>query len=69
MNEDVVFLPDAIEAPDSLFDQFRVQGQIEQDQVAAKLKVSALAANLGTNQEPRPIVIRKPSGIAVALNQ
>ena len=69
MDFDVVLLPDAIQTPYSLFDQFRIQREIKEHQMTAKLKIPAFAADFGANQEPGTVFFGKPSGISVPLNE
>ncbi len=47
---DRVLLADTIETTDTLFQQIRVERQIEQHQVAGKLEVATLGADLGAEQ-------------------
>jgi hypothetical protein len=62
-------LPDAIQPPDALLQQFRIERQIEHDEVVRKLKVAPLATDLRTEQDARTVLLRKPRGVAIALHQ
>ena len=50
MDADGLGLADAVQAPDALLQQVRVQGQVEQHQVVGELEVAALAADLRADQ-------------------
>ena len=69
MHLDFRGLPDAVEPPDPLFQQFRIERQIEQDQVMGELEVPAFTADLRTDQNARPIFLREPRRVAIALHQ
>src|SRR4051812_1208817 len=62
-------LPDAIETADTLFKKFRIERKIEENEMMRKLKIPAFTANLRTNQNAGATLIRKPGGIAIALNK
>src|SRR6185436_14546722 len=69
MNLNFGGLSDSIQAADPLFQQLRIQRQIEKKQVMRKLEIPTFAADLRRDQEASPVTIRKPGGIAVALNE
>jgi hypothetical protein len=62
-------LADAVEAADALFQQLGVIGQVEQDEVVGELKIPALAADFGANEQAGSILFGKVGGIAVALEE
>ena len=62
-------MADPVQAADALFQQGRIQGQIEQDQAVGELEVAALAADFGTDQQARAVIFREPGGAAVPLHQ
>ena len=62
-------LPDAVEPPDALLQQFWIERQVEQHEVMRELEVPSLAADLRTDEEPRAVRLRKPRRLAVALHQ
>ena len=69
MDLDVCGLPDSIQPSDALFEQLRVERQIKQDEVMRKLEVAAFAADLRTDQQPRPVGLGEPRGVAIPLYQ
>ena len=62
-------LPDSVEPPDALFEQFGIQRQIEQHQVMGKLEVPALTANFGADEETGSFFLGKPGRITIPLHQ
>ena len=46
MNLDGMLLADTVQAADTLFQQVRVERQVEQHQVMGKLEIATLTANL-----------------------
>ena len=60
-------LADAIEAPDTLFEQVRIQRQIPQDHIVRKLEIAAFRADLRAQQQTRAAGLGKMRSIAVAL--
>jgi len=69
MDLDVGGLTDSVQSPDALFEQFRIQRQVKQDQMLRELKIASFAADLGTKQEPRSIRLGEPRGVAIPLHQ
>ena len=70
LDADGLALADAVQAPDALLQQVRLQGQVEQDQVMGKLEVAPLAADLRAQQDLGPVLHRgKVGGGAVALDE
>ena len=69
INADRLGLSDTVEAADALFEEARVQREIEQDEVVGKLEIATLAANLGADEELRTVGLGEPRGLAVALHQ
>ena len=66
---DVLGLANPIEPSDALFQEFGVQRQIEQDEVVRELEIASFAADLRTDQQPRPVGLGKPGGVAIPLHQ
>src|SRR4030095_8460903 len=63
------FLSDAIQTPDALFQNFRINRQIEENEMMRELEVTALASDFGTEKNPGSSLFREPCGVAVALHE
>src|SRR5690349_21657811 len=62
-------LPDAIETPEPLLEQFRVERQIKQHEMMGELKITPFASDFGTDQQSCTVVLREPRRVAVAFDQ
>ena len=69
VDEDVVLLADAVEPPDALLQQVRIQRQIPKHEVMRELEIAPLRADLGTQQQACAFHFGEIGGIAVALKQ
>ncbi len=69
MNMDGRCLADTVEAADALFQQLRVVGEVEQDEVVGELKIPAFATDLGTNEQAGTVLLGEIGGVAVALEE
>src|SRR5262245_17998049 len=61
------FLPDTIEPADALFEDFRIERQVEQHQMMRKLEIASFTADLGADQQPCSPFVREPCGVAISL--
>ena len=68
MDADRLSLADAIEAPDALLDEARIERKIEKHEVVRELEIATFATNFGTEQELSPIGLGKPRGLAISLD-
>src|SRR5437868_3691488 len=69
MNPDRRSLADAIQAANSLLEQFRIGRQIEKDEMMRELEVAAFAADFRTDQDARAFFFREERGVAIALQK
>ena len=70
MDLDVFSLADAVQPADALFQQVRIQRQVQQHQMVGKLEVPAFGADLGTDQRLGTIhIIGEEGGSPVPLDQ
>ena len=69
VHPDFFALANAIEAAEPLFEQRRIEWQVEQHQVVRELEVAPLAADLGADQQACAVGIGEPGRAAIALDQ
>ena len=69
VDADRLSLADTVEATDALLEETGVEREIEEDEVVGELKVAALAADLGADEELRAVGFGEPRGLAVALHE
>ena len=69
MDLNIVRLADTVQTANTLFQQVRVKRQIEHDQLACELEVTAFGTNLGTQQNlSTGIFFGKPCGCTVTFD-
>ena len=69
MDLDVLLLANAVQAPNALFEQFRIQREVEQDEMMRKLEITSFAANLRTDSQPRAVRFSEPGSVTIPLYQ
>src|SRR5262249_24069527 len=69
MNGDVLSLTDAVQAPDPLFQQFRIKRQIEKDEMVRELEITAFATDFRADENLRAVLFSEPGGVSVALDE
>src|SRR5262249_53541452 len=69
MNLNLGLLSDPVQAADALFEQFRRERKIEQNEMMRELKISAFAADFRADQNASAVFLGKPRGVAIALDE
>ena len=62
-------LADAVETPDTLFQQLRIDRQIKQHQVMRELKIAAFAADLRAEKDACAFLFGEPCGVSIPLHE
>src|SRR5262245_8524409 len=62
-------LSNSIQSADPLFEHFRIEWKIKQDQMVSKLKIPALTADLRTKKDSGSVLLSKPCCVPIPLEQ